>query len=98
VTCRGSDAHVAHQLAATDRVARAVDDDAGDHRHPPGGGGDRRADEIAELLRVERMALAGRAAGGKAVRAGRNEKVHLPRPQPPAPSPHRSGTASSSAE
>src|SRR5262249_13093358 len=61
-----------------DRVARAVDDDAGDHGNASRRGLDRRGDEIAKLRGVERMPLARAAAGGETVHALPHQPVHLP--------------------
>ncbi len=71
------DAEIGHGLAAADRVARAVDDDAGDHRH-----GARRLighdpDQAAQLVLIERLALAGAAAGCEAVHARLEQPPHL---------------------
>jgi hypothetical protein len=71
------DIHVAHKLAAPDRVARGVDDDAGDDGCAPPGGFHCRRHQVAILLVVERMPFAGRTTGRHAVAAGANQPVDL---------------------
>jgi hypothetical protein len=72
------DAEVPHQPAAPDRLAGRIDDDPGDHRHPPGRGLDRRGEQLARLRGIERVALAGAAAGREAMGTGADQPVDLP--------------------
>ncbi len=64
-------------FAAPDRVAGGVDDDAGDDGYAPLRGFHRRRHQVAILLVVERMPLAGRAARRHAVAAGADQPVDL---------------------
>ncbi|MGY4294528.1 hypothetical protein ACVWXN_002623 [Bradyrhizobium sp. i1.4.4] len=76
------DIHVAHELAATDRIARGVHDDPGDHGNASLHRLDRRGHQVAIFLVIERVALAGRAAGRDAMRAGADHPVDLGRHEP----------------
>ena len=71
------DAEIGHGLAATDRIARAVDDDAGDHRHGAAGFVGHDPDQAAQLVLIERLALAGAAAGCEAMHARLEQPAHL---------------------
>ena len=74
---QGRDAEIGDRLAAADRVAGGIDDDAGDHRHPAGGFFRGGRDQAAEFVDIERVALAGGAAGGQAVHALADHPAHL---------------------
>src|SRR5262245_39698187 len=86
---QGRHFEVAYRLATLDRIARRVNNDACYDRDPVCRDLDARGYQIAILLMVEGVALACRAAGGNAVRAGLDQPFDLGRyllqNQSPAP-------------
>jgi hypothetical protein len=71
------DTEASKRLAAADRIARAVDDDAGDHRHPAVRLLDHRRYQALQLVRIERVALARAAARREPMHAAIQEPAHL---------------------
>lgn len=71
------DVHVAHELAAPDRIAGGIDDDAGDDGCAPFGRFHRRRHQVAILFMIEGMPLAGRTTSRHAVAAGADQPVDL---------------------
>ena len=74
---QGRDPEVADRPAAADRIARAVDDDPGDHRHGPARRLGHGRDQAAQLVLIERLALPGAAADRQTVHARREQPAHL---------------------
>jgi hypothetical protein len=71
------DIHVAHELAAADRIARGIDDNACDHGNAPLHRRNRRLHQVAIFLVIERVPLAGRTAGRDTMRASADHPVDL---------------------